>query len=47
MNDPHPTVAKSCSRQCRREFTQRIQSDTILQLIREGERFLVCSHSRP
>jgi len=55
MNDPHSTVANPApANAAANSLTNPPPPDpiadpiaTILQVIREGERFLVCSHSRP
>ena len=46
MNDPHPTVASPAPANVTAN-SPTSPMDAILQVIREGERFLVCSHSRP
>jgi phosphoesterase RecJ-like protein len=46
MNDPHPAVQSPPPANVV-EDSPANPIDTILQLIREGERFLVCSHSSP
>src|SRR5471030_1328117 len=46
MNDPHPTVASPAPANVSANLPTN-PIDTILQVIRQGERFLVCSHSRP